>query len=243
MAATLAMAAAGCGSDASARDEGDTADTARYELVVTRTDKEGRLVLNGSYDYVRRQGTMAVKLEGTDDAGTDSPTEASYFGDRYYVEQEHEGKLYWVVEREEDGVGYPDEEIVPGPESDVDPKEALRVILAAGHEQERGREEVRGAETTHYRVELHPQDLTRELGGKSLDDAGGPFTADVWADDANRVRRIRTVEEETATLTYEFWDFGTEVEVERPPADRVLTQREFDCLVEPNADCKPKEKQ
>jgi hypothetical protein len=237
MAATLAMAAAGCGSDASARDEGDTADTARYELVVTRTDKEGRLVLSGSYDYVRRQGTMAVKLEGTQDAGADAPTEARYFGDRHYVGQEHEGRLYWVVEQEEDGVGYPDEEIVPGPGSDVDPKEALRVILAAGEEEELGREEVRGAETTHYRVELDPKDLSRELGGRALDEAAGRLTADVWADEANRVRRIRILEEDTSRLTYEFWDFGTEVDVERPPADQVLTPREFDCLTEPTEDC------
>lgn len=231
MAATLAMATAGCGSESAAMDEGETADTARFELVITRTGREGRLVMSGSYDYVRREGALTGKLEGTKDADTDVPTEVRFFGDRAYIEMEHEDKSYWTVDEDDTGIGYPDEAIIPSPEGELDPKEALRVILAAGDEQERGREEVRGDSTTHYRVKLAPKDVSRELGGRRLDAEAGPFTADVWADDAGRVRRIRI--DEDGTLTYEFFDFGVEVDVDRPTADEVITQAEFDKLTEP----------
>ena len=223
---------AGCGSQPGAT-EGETADSSRFELTITRTDREGRLVVTGAYDYRRRQGSMRARLEGTDDAEGDVATEVRFFGKRYYSEQEWEGKTYWVVDMEDEGVGYPDEVIVPFPEADVDPKESLALILAAGEEEDRGESDVRGAATTHYRVKLTPENLSRELDGRRLDETGGPFAIDVWADDARRVRRIRLVEEGTATLTYDFFDFGVAVDVERPPADRIVSQREFDRLTEP----------
>jgi hypothetical protein len=222
----------GCGSGADTGEDGDTADTARFELVMTRTDRPGRLVLKGSYDYAREQGSLTSKLEGTEGAGTDIPSEVRFFGDRYYSESAWEGKTYWVADEDDLGIGYPAEVIVPFPGADVDPKASLELILGAGEEQERGQEEIRGTATTHYLVRLDPADLSRELDGRPLDPEAGPFPVDVWADDAGRVRRIRMVEEETSTLVYDFFDFGVSVDVERPPADQVVTQAEFDRLHE-----------
>jgi hypothetical protein len=229
----MAFTLAGCGSQPPVGEGGEEADTARFELVMTRTDKQGRLVMSGSYDYARRQGSMTAKLLGTEAAETDVPTEVRFFGDRYYSENEWEGKTYWVAERDDDGTGYPSEVIVPFPGSDLDSRRALELILAAGEEKELGDEEVRGTAATHYRVKLDPKALSRELGGRPLDEEDGPFAINVWADDAGRVRRIR-LEEETATLTYEFFDFGVSVDVERPPTDQVVTGAEFERITEPS---------
>jgi hypothetical protein len=213
----------------SGEDDDGAADTARFELVITRMDRPGRLFMEGTYDYRRREGSLTAKLEGTEDSDTDTPNEVRYFGEHLYAAQELDGTTFWVEDNRDDeqGTGYPNEVIVPFPESDRDPKQALALILAAGDEQELGQEELGGTETTHYRVKLEPKDLSRELNGRLLDEAAGPFSVDVWADDAARLRRIRIVEAEEATLTYDFFDFGVEVDVERPPADQVVTQAEF----------------
>lgn len=219
----LACLVVGCGSDAAAPADDDAADTARVELVITRSDRDGELAMRGIYDYRRREGSVTMTLEGTADAGSDTPTEVRFFGDRYYSQYRDEGRNYWIVDDEGVGIGYPAEVIVPFPEGDTDPKESLQRIFAAGDEDELGTEEVRDVETIHYRVTLEPKRLSKVVG-RPLDLAGGPFSVDVWADDARRVRRIRIVEEEVATLTYEFYDFGVEVDVQRPPDDEVVTQ-------------------
>jgi hypothetical protein len=219
----LACVVVGCGSDAAVPADDGTADTARVELVITRTDREGMLAMRGIYDYRRREGSVTTTLEGTADAGSDTPTEVRFFGDRYYSQYPGEGRTYWIVDGEGIGIGYPAEVIVPFPEGDVDPKESLERMFAAGDEVEVGKDEVREVETTHYRVMLEPKRLSKVVG-RPLDLADGPFSVDVWADDARRVRRIRIVEEEVATLTYEFYDFGVAVDVRRPPEDEVVTR-------------------
>lgn len=228
----LLLVAAGCGSTPGGSDD-EAADTSRFELVITRTDRDGRLLIRGSHDYARRQGFETASLVGTEAAETDIPTNVRFFGDRQYAEEEFKGRTYWVVHEDEHGTGYPTEAIVPFPGSELDPREALELILAAGAEEERGANDVRGVATTHYHVRIDPKDLRRELGGRPLDLAGGPFVVDVWADDAARVRRIRLIEEDVATLTYEFFDFGVDVDVERPPAASVVTEAEFDKLTAP----------
>ena len=235
--AASVLVLAGCGSGATARSEDATADTARLELVITRGGREGRLALRGIYDYRRRQGSLTTTLEGKAGATADTPTEVRFFGDRQYSEFESDGTTYWVAGSEGIGIGYPAAAIVPFPEGDADPKESLDRILAAGEEVELGRDEVRGAETTHYRVQVEPKRLSTKVG-RPLDLAGGPFSVDVWADDAERVRRLRVVEDEAAaTLTYEFFDFGVDVDVERPSADQIVTPEELDRISEKR--CKP----
>lgn len=227
------MALVGCGSGQAADGDGGTPDTARVELVMTRSDRDGRLVMSGSYDYRLRQGSVNVKFEGIEDAETDPPTEVRFFGDRFYSKTAWLGNTYWVSDTEESGVGHIDQVVVPFAGGELDPQEALRVILARGKPEALGREDLRGASTTHYRVRLEPMDVSRELKGRPLDVEAGPLAADVWADDTERLRRIRIVEEES-TLTYDFFDFGVDVDVERPPSDQVLTPGEFDRMTEEN---------
>jgi hypothetical protein len=218
-----------CGSDAAAPGDDGSADTARIELVITRSDQDGRLAMRGSYDYRRRRGSVTTELEGAADGGSDTPTEVRFIGDRYYSEYQGEGRTYWVVDTEGIGIGYPAEAIVPLPEGDADPKQSLERMFAAGDEVELAQDDVRGAATMHYRVKLEPRRLSQEVG-RPLDMEGGAFSVDVWADEAARVRRIRIIEDDIATLTYEFFDFGVDVDVERPPDDQIVTQEEFDRL-------------
>jgi hypothetical protein len=229
----FALALVGCGSGPAADSDGGSSDTARVELVITRSDREGRFVMSGSYDYRQRQGSVNVKLEDTDDADTDPPTEVRFFGERFYSKTPWLGKTYWVSDTEDPGVGHIDQVVVPFAGGEVDPKEALRVILASDKPEELGREDLLGAETTHYRVRLEPKDVSTELNGRPLDLEAGPLAAEIWADDTERLRRIRIVEEE-ATLTYDFFEFGVEVDVERPPDDQIVTPAEFDRITEGN---------
>jgi len=217
------FALAGCGSG-SAADGDESADTARVQLVITKSDREGRLIMSGAYDYRRRQGVIRTTLEGTPDAEADTPTETRIFGTRFYSKDESAAK--WVVDTEDVGIGHLDTEMVPFPGSELDPKDSLAAILSAGDEVEVGEEDVRGMKTTHYRVTLDPESFSKELGGRPLDDDSGLITFDVWGDGAGRMRRIRMLEE-TATLTYEFFDFGVEVDVEEPPSDQVVTAKEL----------------
>jgi hypothetical protein len=230
LAVALACVLAACGSE-SATGEDRTADTARVELVITRSDREGRLVLSGAYDYRRRQGSVTAKLEGTEGADTDTPDEIRFFGDRFYREMAWEGKTYWVLDAEDHGIGHLEQVVVPFPGGELDPKEALRVILGRGKPDELGREDLRDTSTTHYRVRLEPKDVSSELGGRPIDVEAGTLEAEVWGDDADRVRRIRIADQD-ATLTYEFFEFGVDVGVERPPEDQVVTPAEFDRITE-----------
>jgi hypothetical protein len=124
-----------------------------------------------------------------------------------------------------------------------DPSHALAYLRAASDEvEEVGTEDVRGVETTHYRMtvelarvadaappeqrdDLRAQtEQLRELSGIS------EVPTEVWVDDEGLVRRQRLTyrnmrfapgQEGDMTLTMELFDFGVEVDVEPPPADEV----------------------
>ena len=120
----------------------------------------------------------------------------------------------------------------------TDPGQALAFLGAAGEAEEVGTTEVHGEETTHYRLTVdlrEAAELSQEYRGviEQTLQAGGAaeVPTDVWVDGDGRVRRVRMVydgvptAEGTAvdvTVTTELYDFGAEVDVEPPPADRVL---------------------
>jgi hypothetical protein len=109
----------------------------------------------------------------------------------------------------------------------ADPTSTLRFLKAASDEvEEVGTEQVRGVETTHYRatVDLSSFAGVTELGG---DDE---METDVWVGEDNLIRRVKwsqsikpqgTDQAVDAAFTCEYYDFGTEVQVEPPPAHDV----------------------
>jgi hypothetical protein len=122
-----------------------------------------------------------------------------------------------------------------------DPSQVLEYLRATSEVEEVGPEDVRGVETTRYRatVDLRRvadavpaeqrarlresiEQLIRQLGTHEL-------PVSVWVDGDGLLRRFQqtvTVAasgvESTTDVTMELFDFGTDVEVERPDADEVL---------------------
>jgi hypothetical protein len=234
-----ASLAASCGSvEPQVAGESSSAETARFEMVMTRTDMSGRIVLTGLADYGRRIGMFrTAMLEGADtgesyNGNATQGDEVRIFGDASYVQWTvKDDRTYWVEEMEEFG-GYPTEAIVSFPGTDLDPAEAYSLIVSAGRGRETlGEEVVRGQVTTHYRMDVDPELLAKRIEGLDLSDPIGkkPFAIDLWADADQRVRRLRIREEmdqgEFATMTHEFFDFGVRVEVERPTEDVISAER------------------
>jgi hypothetical protein len=119
-----------------------------------------------------------------------------------------------------------------------DPTQTLAYLEGAADDvEEVGKENVRGVETTHYRATVDLAKAAENAGAvtdpeafeKIIDQIGTETVdVDVWIDEDGRARRMAqsmpmnteqgSVDVDTAM---EFFDFGTEVDVEPPPADQV----------------------
>jgi hypothetical protein len=116
-----------------------------------------------------------------------------------------------------------------------DPSQGLDFLRGVSDVQTVGDEDVRGVATTHYTGVVDLQ----SLGAKSpelkaqvdqLVERSGisRVPIEVWIDDEGFVRRMKQSFEGNGTLpmnmtmTTEFYDFGTDVSVEEPPADDVV---------------------
>jgi hypothetical protein len=117
----------------------------------------------------------------------------------------------------------------------TDPRELLKLLEAAGgHIEVRGVEELRGAEATHYRVTIDPLEAAKAAPG-GLGPLAGPLRAgvgevpvDVWLDGEGLVRKLQveiSAQQQkagSASISFEFWDYGEDVEIELPPSDEVV---------------------
>ena len=124
-----------------------------------------------------------------------------------------------------------------------DPRQMLDQIRSVSGEVEKlGTEKVRGVDTTRYKAEVdlrkYPDRLpegqreqARVAVERIVDMTGSPtYPMTLWIDDDELVRRVRTEYEFEArgqeqkssfSLTMEFFDFGTAVDVKPPPAKDV----------------------
>jgi len=106
---------------------------------------------------------------------------------------------------------------------------------ATGDVKKVGRETVRGTGTTRYRAQLDldqavakaPEDQRTEVAGTVQALGSGTVPADVWIDGRGRVRKIRLrVGSESAgnrgSVVFEYFDLGSQVSVEEPPASEVV---------------------
>jgi hypothetical protein len=232
--------APGCGTASGVGDDADSgsADTARFEFVLTRTDKQGRVVMTGVADFPQRSAAFRTSFEEGADPGESynglaTPgDEFLVFGDTSYTQWTvREKDTYWVKSTEESPSG-----AVPG--LGPDPKTSYELILAAGDEPERvGDEEVRDTPTVHYKVNVDPAKLAERMAFLDVSRPSA-FPVDVWVDADERVRRLRVTEKfegGSTTLGYEFFDFGVEVDLERP-TDRVISETRLDELTRPSAE-------
>jgi predicted transcriptional regulator len=130
-----------------------------------------------------------------------------------------------------------------------DPSQALQYLRAASDDvREVGKEEVRGVETTHYRmtidlqkvVDQAPEDQREQLRA-SIDQLIEQsrvrmVPTEVWIDDDGLARRMKFTyegmrfapgQQGDMTMMMELYDFGVEVNVEPPPESEVTDVQEL----------------
>jgi hypothetical protein len=127
----------------------------------------------------------------------------------------------------------------------TDPTQTLQYLRGASEDfEEVGSEEVRGVETTHYRGTVDLRKALEQIPAESregfervLELVGQtkmPF--EVWIDDDGLARRMKYEQplpagqgsqDASMGLTMEMYDFGTEVDVEPPPANEVIDLQEM----------------
>jgi hypothetical protein len=245
--AAFAAVLAGCGSAtaSSLEDAADAtaAETSRFEMTY-RFGEEGaknvELSARGLLDYPNKRGLMI--LSGTPADGL--PVEFRLIGDIGYARWVIKGKTYWVKEDENESSGDPIDLLIPGPNGSTKPTDVLtRVLLASDENEEVGKEEVRGAETTHYRARVDLRKLVKQLPAADRPEGnveerwGARFVpVEIWIDDESRARRI-TIEQAADAengnpamqATVELFDYGVEFDVQPPEGD-VISHDELDRL-------------
>jgi hypothetical protein len=111
-----------------------------------------------------------------------------------------------------------------------------------------GRQQVREAATTHYRVKLELMAVLRhqlERSGWPADaieclawDEEPPVDVDVWVGDDGLARRLvetTTYDDWTWVDTIDYFDFGAPVEITPPPEDEVVSFEDWSKYVEENS--------
>ena len=125
-----------------------------------------------------------------------------------------------------------------------DPRELLDSLRSvSGTVETVGTEELRGVETTHYRAVIDPAELAVRMqkqaagqkAGSLVDQltaqAGlGEVPVDVWLDGTGLVRKLsmtfsatspQTSQKSEASMSFELWDYGENVDIAIPPASEV----------------------
>ena len=98
--------------------------------------------------------------------------------------------------------------------SNFSPQRLLALLRAASSETQRtGEESVRGTSTVRYRFTVDCDKAKLVCEGRT--------DVDVWIDDEGLVRRIE-LDDDDVRGKIEFFDFGIEVKIERPPAGEIV---------------------
>jgi hypothetical protein len=133
-------------------------------------------------------------------------------------------------------------------QANQNPAQLMQFLRGASDDiEELGKEDVRGVETTHYRATVDLEEAAEQGAdiGEFSDEMREQLQAeiermkaqtgletlpvDVWVDDENLLRRMKmelsfAVEGEQVgmDMTMDFFDFGVDVRVARPPADQTI---------------------
>jgi hypothetical protein len=248
----FAAVLAGCGSatTSSLEDAADAtaADTSRFDyrfsFGATKEHKEGELRTAGVFDYPNERGIMKVGDWSAFFGDDVLLKELRLIGRTGYVQWVVKGKTYWVKEEQVERSNDPSELLIPFPGSPTKPTDVLtRVLLASDENEEVGTEEVRGAETRHFRAHVDLKKLVEQLPAAERPEGdvarlwGSSFVpVEIWIDDESRLRRITIEQREheedgnpAMTTTVELFDYGVEVDVQ-PPTEDLISEEQFDKL-------------
>jgi hypothetical protein len=210
LAAAACLAIAGCSKAAPELDmiqavkRTQSARSARFEIrgVGAVGSERTSIACDGLADYVRRRSRISCRLG---ELGLDSVS----IGGVSYTRLHGKGLSRlsddgW--QRGSDGSG--------NTLQDLTPTKLLAMPRSATLRTEHvGSEDVRGADTEHYR-------LTVDRKKAQLQSSDGKTArVDVWVDSDGLLRRVEA--EDHGRFTLEFFDFGTSVDIEPPPASQV----------------------
>jgi hypothetical protein len=249
----LVAALAGCGSASSAdlerSAEATAAETSRFEVsfrvkgVEPSKENDFAFEASGLFDYPNERGLMRMDEPESESSGDDLPTELRLIGKTGYERWVLNGKTYWAKDDVSEMSDDPSELLVPFPGGPTKPTDVLtRVLLASDETETLGDDDVRGVETTHYRAKVDGRKLLEQMPPSDKryepEEVWGErfIPVELWIDGESRVRRIRLTEdlsrgaEETTVMTIEFFDYGVEVDVQPPPAEQVISQKELEKL-------------
>jgi hypothetical protein len=222
----LVPLAAGCGSEPSSLQGSDDAlkdaSTSRIEWKM-----EGKGVPDwalwrsmGLIDYANGRGEMVIKFKS--DAGPEA--RALYIDRSTYLGTKVGGSMYWLKQSTDDPVGA--DRFMPGP-GGTSPDRLLKDLIDSSKKVEKlGSEEIRGVATTHYRAHL---DTT-----KLRVNADESVAVDAWIDEQGLPRRVRVPfgAGGDAGAVVDLFDFGVPVDIQAPPASEIVSEDEFEKLMD-----------
>jgi hypothetical protein len=226
--ASTAMLVAGCGTEPSSFQGSDDAlrdaSTSRIEW---KMEGEGvpewaSMRSTGSFDYAKNRAELV--MHGESDSAPDA--RMILVGRDSYMGIESDGTMHWLKHSVQDATGA--DRFLPG-SGGTSPDRLLKELIDSSKKVETlGSEEIRGVTATHYRAHLDKA----KLGTDGNSD--GAVVVDAWIDEQGLPRRIRIPfgGETDSGFVIDLFDFGVPVDVEAPPADEVVSEDEFDKLMD-----------
>jgi hypothetical protein len=223
---------AGCGSDPSSfegtSEELKDAGTSRVEWRLEQDPAETFLPSGmGTIDYAKQRGELVFVVKGRKNKES-MEMRALYIGRDSYMAVPYHGKTLWQKVHNYEPTG-PDR-FAPGP-GGPRPDEVLDLLLESSTKVEQvGNDEIRGVSADHYRAHIDDKVVA--------DDAAlyGPkgLVIDAWIDDEGLLRRIRIPfgGAHGPVEVIDLYDFGVAVDLEAPRADEILSEEEFEKLME-----------
>jgi hypothetical protein len=223
----IAPLSAGCGTEAgSLHGSGDAPNDASSSRIEWKEEGKGMpewalTRATGSMDYAHRRGEMVIK--GKSDSAPEA--RAVLIDHHAYLGVAVGPKTYWLKQSAEDPTGA--DSFVPGA-GGITPERVLDELVKSSSTVDKlDSEEIRGVSTTHYRAHL---DKTKP-GSGILE--GEPGIVDAWIDDQGLPRRMRVPQggEHEAAVVFDLFDFGVPVDVEAPPANEIVSEKEFEKMM------------
>ena len=222
------LLAAGCGSEpsslAGSEDALKDVSSSRIEWKMEGEDvpEWASMRSTGSIDYAKSRAELIVRGE------SDSAPEARLVvvGGDSYTGVEAGGATHWLKQSVNAATGA--QRFFPGP-GGTSPERLLEALTNSSTKVEKlGSEEIRGVTATHYRAHLDKTKLG--IGGDTSEAAA----VNAWVDEQGLPRRIRIPfgGETDSGFVIDLFDFGVPVDVQAPPANEVVSEDEFDKLMD-----------
>jgi hypothetical protein len=233
----LLPVAAGCGAKESSLADSEealkNAGSSRVDMKVVDSELPPGFSATGSIDYARDLGELVIRSKSMDRPG--SEMRARFIGRTLYTGWTLLGKMRWLKESDYEPAAT--ERFMPGP-GGPNPDRLLDILIKASKRLETlGNDEIRGVSTKHYRAHIDKTEL-----GQDASYLPDELVIDAWIDEDGLVRRLRLPDSNTSATVVDLYDFGVEVNVEAPPAEEIITEKELTKLAEKECAQLPEEK-